>query len=306
MVVNNITLNNGVLMPEVGLGTWKGNEEGELTKAIKTAVDVGYRHIDCAKFYGNQPEIGKALSELTIPRKEMFIVSKFWQTKHRPELVAGALDEILDELQLEYLDLLLMHFPFAVVPESKSTMFPPPEDLDNVPIMDTWRAMEALLDTGKVRAIGVSNFNKSILAKMIPQCRVIPAVNQIEIQPYYQSPDLVDFCQQNGIAVTGFAPLGGNGINVMDNEFIKRIADTHICTPAQVILSWVRSRGIAVIPKSTNEIRMKQNLESITLTKDEKLAFKRLDKNEPVYDPFKFVKELEWVLHDDRAKCPLI
>ncbi|KAJ2827405.1 hypothetical protein IWW50_001899, partial [Coemansia erecta] len=259
MLAKTIKLNNGIAMPEIGLGTWRADEAGVLAKTVKTAVDLGYRHIDCAKIYNNQREIGKALKEVNVPRKELFIVSKIYQNKHRSELVPGAVDEILEELGLEYLDLLLMHWPYALKPEQGSTDFTA-DDLENVPIMDTWKAMEALVDQGKVRSIGVSNFNKSVLEKMVPQCRIKPVTNQVEVHPYNQQHELVKYCQQQEIVVTGYCPLGGNKISVMDDSFIKRIADAHSCTPAQVALSWLLARGIVVIPKSTNEVRLKQNL----------------------------------------------
>ncbi|KAJ2330981.1 hypothetical protein GGH92_009368, partial [Coemansia sp. RSA 2673] len=242
MATTDLKLSNGVLMPAIGLGTWRADESGVLAQTIKTAVALGYRHIDCAKIYGNQREIGQALKGAGVPRSELFIVSKIYQNKHRPELVAGALDEILDELQLEYLDLLLMHWP-------------------------------------------------AILDKMIPQCSIVPAVNQVEIHPYNQQTGLVKFCRQHGIAVTGYCPLGGTKISVMEDKFIQRVAEAHLCTPAQVALSWALARGIA-------------NLHQITLTSDEMRMFAKLDKNERKVDPGRSFKELEWVFHEDVADCP--
>ncbi|KAJ2454920.1 hypothetical protein EV183_001181 [Coemansia sp. RSA 2336] len=305
MTVKSIKLNNGMSMPEIGLGTWKANETGVLAETVKKAVGLGYRHIDCAKIYNNQGEIGKALKEVDVPRSELFIVSKIFQNKHRPELVPGAVDEILAELGIEYLDLLLMHWPFALVPEQDTADYTA-KDLENVPIMDTWKAMEAMVDQGKVRSIGVSNFNKTILEKMLPQCRIKPVTNQVEVHPYNPEQELVKYCQQQDIVVTAYCPLGGGSINVMHDDFIKRVADAHSCTPAQVSLSWLLARGLVVIPKSNNEVRLKQNLHTVTLTSDEIRMIGQIKARERKVDPSRDVKELKWIFHEDEAECPLI
>ncbi|KAJ2664350.1 hypothetical protein IWW48_000868 [Coemansia sp. RSA 1200] len=308
MAVKRFKLNNGTYMPEIGLGTWREEENDDpLMQTIKTAVEMGYRHIDCAPIYANQRAIGKALKEVQVPREKLFIVSKIYEHNHRPELVEGALDHILDELQLDYLDVLLMHWPFAVKPEIGFNIGYGVEDVENVPIMDTWRAMEALVDKGKVRTIGVSNFNKIILEKMLPQCRILPATNQIEVHPYCQEQELVEFCKKNDIVVTAYCPLGGYVVNVMDDELLKRIADAHACTPAQVALSWERARGIVVIPKSSNPIRLKQNLEELVVLTPEEMrmidSIQRLERN---CDPGRDFKELKWIFYPEEVECPVI
>ncbi|KAJ2549135.1 hypothetical protein IWW35_003886 [Coemansia sp. RSA 1878] len=305
MPVKSIKLNNGVLMPEIGLGTWRADETGVLAETVKKAIAMGYRHIDCAKIYNNQREIGKALRQVDVPRNELFIVSKIFQNKHRPELVPGAVDEILEELELEQLDLLLMHWPYAIKPEQESADFTA-DELEDVPIMDTWHAMEKLVDQGKVRSIGVSNFNQQVLEKMVPQCRILPAMNQIEVHPYNPEHELVKYCQSQNIAVTAFCPLGGGKISVMNDNLIKRIADAHSCTPAQVALSWLLARGIIVIPKSNNEVRLKQNLRTAALTFDEIRMISAIKSRERKVDPSRDIEELTWVFHPDKAQCPLI
>ncbi|KAJ2665117.1 hypothetical protein IWW48_000384 [Coemansia sp. RSA 1200] len=306
MTVKSFKLNNGTFMPEIGLGTWKGNDNGTLVQTIKTAVELGYRHIDCAPYYANQRDIGNALKEIQVPREELFIVSKIFENSHRPELVESALGTILEEMQLDYLDMLLMHWPFALDPKVGIAEDFEDKDIENVPIMDTWKAMEALVDKGKVRTIGVSNFNKTILEKMLPQCRILPATNQMEIHPYCQGQELVDFCKKNNLVVTAYCPLGGEEIHVMDDELIKRIADAHVCTPAQIALSWALARGIAVIPKSNNPIRLKQNLKTATLTSDEMRMIGNIKRHERKCDPGRDSQQLRWIFHLDEAECPVI
>ncbi|KAJ2785978.1 hypothetical protein H4R18_000193 [Coemansia javaensis] len=300
-----IKLNNDVRMPAIGLGTWRANETGVLAETVKTAIGLGYRHIDCATIYKNQREIGKALKEATVPRSELFIVSKIFQNNHLPERVGPALDEILDELQLDYLDLLLMHWPYALSPDMGHMGFST-SDLDPVPIMDTWRAMEILVESGKVRAIGVSNFNKSILQKMLPQCLIAPAVNQVEVHPYNPEHELVAFCQENNVAVTGYCPLGGGRVSVLRDATVEAIAGAHGCTPAQVLISWQVARGLAVIPKSTSPARLEQNLRTVALSPDDMRAIGQIPTRERKVDPYPEYPALKWVFHESEAECPVI
>lgn len=305
MGIEQIKLNNGVLMPSIGLGTAKWKATDDITEVIKNAIDLGYRHFDSATLYGNQKELGEALKQIDVPRKDLFIVSKVFQNNHRPERMPGALEEILKQFQMDYIDLLLLHWPYAVKPEQLDEHYSE-NALEDVPIMDTWRAMEALVGTGKVRAIGVSNFNQDLLDKMVPQCRIVPAVNQVEIHPYLQSKELVRFCKDKGIHVTAYRPFGGKKAAVLEDGCIQKVAKAHSCSPSQVALSWALSCGVSVIPKSTNRDRMELNLKAVALTSDEKQVLDRLDKNMRDVDPYPRIPCLEWVFHEDRAKCPLI
>ncbi|KAJ2807601.1 hypothetical protein H4R20_001230 [Coemansia guatemalensis] len=298
MTIKTIRLNNGVLMPDVGLGTYALEVGGNVDELIHSAIDMGYRHFDCATCYDSQPQVGSALKSAKVPRKELFIVSKIFHDKHRPELVPGALDEILEQLQVDCVDLLLMHGPHSYKPGTY-------DEIDNVPIMDTWRAMEALLETGKVRAIGVSQFTLSVMKKMVPQCRIIPAVNQIEIHPYLQRHELERFCRQHNIALTAFSPLGGSLVNVMGDDIIKGIAKAHNCTPAQVCLSWMLARDIMVIPRTTNKQRLAENLHRVELSEDEMRLIATIKKEVFTFDPMELPKELRW-LHLEGEECPVI
>ncbi|KAJ2163143.1 hypothetical protein GGF46_000072 [Coemansia sp. RSA 552] len=306
MSVQTIKLNNGVRIPEIGLGTWKAHETGVLYETVRDAIALGYRHIDCAKVYGNQREVGRALRDANVPRKDLFVTSKIFQNKHRPELVPGALDEILEELGLEYLDLLLMHWPFAVRPEQDTVAYTAAE-LENVPIMDTWKAMEALVDSGKVRAIGVSNFNMAILKKMLPQCRITPAINQIEVHPYNQEHDLIAFCHLKEIIVTAYSPLGGDGeTNVVNDPVIQEIAKANNCSPAQVTISWLLARGVTAIPKTTNRDRLKQNLTQVVMSLDEQQRIGQITKTARNVNPGNRIEQLQWLFGGDQFECPLI
>ncbi|RKP12152.1 aldo-keto reductase family 1, member A4, partial [Piptocephalis cylindrospora] len=183
------TLNTGAQIPSVGLGTHKSKGLEETKTAVHTAFDAGYRHVDCAATYGNEKELGQAFSSYSpaIPREELFITSKLWNDKHRPADVLPALEQTLKDLQLEYLDLYLMHWPVAVSKDHPGQKDKQGQCLrePNVSFVDTWRAMEALLDTGKVKAIGVSNFTIPHLQKLLAQCNVRPAVNQVELHPLF-------------------------------------------------------------------------------------------------------------------------
>ncbi|MDY6812810.1 MAG: aldo/keto reductase [Pseudomonadota bacterium] len=289
-----LRLADDAAMPALGLGTWK-SAPGEVGAAVRHAVEVGYRHIDCAAIYGNEREIGQAIADClragTVAREQLWITSKLWNDAHAPEHVRPALERTLADLQLERLDLYLMHWPVALAPGVG--MPRRPEDIlppETMPLERTWEAMAKLVDAGLTRHIGVSNFSRQKLARLqagLPQ----PAMNQIELHPYLQQRQLVTQCQAQGIQVTAYSPLGSAdrpaGMKGQDEPIlladptIGEIARQHEASPAQVLIAWALARGTAVIPKSTNPQRIEQNLAAagLALTPEDLQRIESLDRH---------------------------
>jgi alcohol dehydrogenase (NADP+) len=263
-------------MPILGLGTWQ-SEKGEVYQAIRTAINIGYRHFDCAAVYGNEKEIGQALKDAfdagDVQRSDLWITSKLWNTAHKKGQVKPALEKSLSKLQLDYLDLYLMHWPIAI---KEDAPFPFPADgfytLEEIPLEETWDAMHDCHKAGLIKNIGVANFSVKKIKKLIAATGIKPSANQVEMHPFLPQKDLVDFAQKENIYLTAYSPLGSGGRpgapDLFSNEILTTVAKKHNCTVAQTLIAWSIKRGISVIPKSVNPKRLEENFNSININLD--------------------------------------
>ncbi|CAB4268807.1 unnamed protein product [Prunus armeniaca] len=300
-----ITLNNGFKMPAVGLGVWR-MEGKEIRDLIINAINIGYRHFDCAADYKNEAEVGEALagafSTGLVKREDLFITTKLWNSDHGN--VVEACKDSLKKLRLDYLDLYLVHFPVATkhtgVGATASAL-----DEDGVLEIDTtislettWHAMEELVSMGLVRSIGISNYDIFLTRDCLAYSKVKPAVNQIETHPYFQRDSLVKFCQKHGICVTAHTPLGGaaanselfGSVSCLDDPVLKNLAEKYKKTVAQVVLRWGIQRNTVVIPKTSKLERLNENFQvfDFELTKEEMDLIKKVDRKHRTNQPAKF------------------
>ncbi|KAN0055892.1 hypothetical protein ACTA71_011779 [Dictyostelium dimigraforme] len=264
-------LNDGIgHIPIMGLGTYYGEELGEVGNAVKIALKNGYRHIDGAAYYGNEKEIGNSLKEVfnegEIKREDIFYVSKLWNTCHNASLVRKHCEKTIEDLGIDYLDLYLIHWPIAfenVDPFGITTEAKKDENgypiIAPVSIRETWQEMEKLVEYGLVKSIGVSNFNVQNLIDLLTYAKIKPAVNQVEVHPYLTQLKLQEFCKRHDILLTAYSPLGGGKCDFLNNAILNSIASKHNKPIANVIFKWLNQRGIVTIPKSGNPSRIIEN-----------------------------------------------
>ncbi len=257
-----VTLNNGVSMPQLGLGVWQTKDGPEVESAVLAAIDAGYRLIDTAAVYGNETGVGNAIRASHVPRQELFITTKLWNADQGYENTLAAFDASLKKLQLDYIDLYLIHWP---VPARGQ-------------FTQTWKAFEELYAQGRVKAIGVSNFKPHHLDELLAMATVKPAVNQVELHPYFPQIELRDYCKLHDIAIESWSPIGGGRNSLLKEPILSDIGHTYEKSPAQVVIKWHLQNGLIVIPKSTHQDRIEENSQvfDFELTQDDMAAIDSL------------------------------
>lgn len=308
------TTSDGGLFPSVGLGTWK-IPDAVLPDLIPAAVDLGYRHFDCACDYGNEKAVGeglkRSLSAGACTRDDLWITSKLWNTYHHPDYVRAACEQNLADLGLDELDLYLIHFPVTLAYVPFEERYPPGWFFDpeaespamkpvRVPLADTWGAMEGLVEVGLVKRIGVCNFGTALIRDLQSYARIQPSVLQVEMHPYLTQRKLLRFCQEENITVTAFSPFGassyvplnmaGANESVLDDPEVIAIAGDLGKTPGQVVLRWAIQRGTVTIPKTQTVAHLRDNIElfDFELGNGEMTRLDRLDRNRRFNDPAEF------------------
>ncbi|CAL9361385.1 putative oxidoreductase_MSMEI_2347 [Streptomyces sp. enrichment culture] len=261
--VPHVTLNNGEEIPQLGFGVWQVPDD-QATDAVSSALEAGYRHIDTAAIYRNEVGTGKALAASGLPREELFVTTKLWNSDHGYDDALRAIDVSLEKLGLEYVDLYLIHWPTPMYDQ----------------YVEAWKAMEQIYADGKAKAIGVSNFRPAHLRRVIDEGTIVPAINQIELHPNFSQAESRGVHAELGIATEAYSPLG-SGKGLLDDPKLAEIGAKHGRTPAQVVLRWHLQLGNVVIPKSVTPARIKENIDvfGFELDADDIAAIAALDTN---------------------------
>ncbi len=259
MVVPSIELNNSIMIPQLGFGTWMIKDEQECIDSVKSALEAGYRHFDTAQIYGNESFVGEALKSSHIERSELFITTKIWNENQFWDDLIPSLEDSLKNLQTEYVDLLLLHFPVTELRRP------------------AWRRMEDLYRQGKAKSIGVSNYTVKHLEELLSECKVKPVVNQVELHVFLQQPELVEFCNKNQIILEAYSPLA-HGYKMSDTV-IDKIAQKYGKSYTQIMIRWCLEQGFVVLPKSVHANRIKENIAvfDFELDEDDKNNLKNLN-----------------------------
>ncbi len=256
-----IKLSNNTTIPQIGFGLWRNRDRQECLDSVKTALEIGYRHFDTAQIYGNEAFLGEALQIAAGARSELFLTTKIWNDNQWWDDLIPSFDQSLQNLRTDYVDLLLLHFP---VTETRRP---------------AWRQMETIYESGRAKAIGVSNYTIRHLQELLAECTIPPAVNQVELHVFLQQPELVKFCHDHHIVVEAYSPLAhGEGL---DNPVLTKIAAKHGKTPAQIMIRWCLEIGTIPLPKSTHPDRIKSNFEvsNFKLDTSDHAALKTLEQN---------------------------
>ena len=309
-----IKLNNGIEIPQIGFGCWKVNRD-TCAQQIYDAIECGYRLFDGAMDYGNEKEVGdgidKAIADGLVKREELTVVSKLWNTYHHPDNVPKALNKVLSDLGLDYIDIFYIHFPiaqkFVPIEEKYPTGFycgPSGWEFEDVPLASTWAAMEKLVESGLVKSIGISNFTGALIEDLLRGCKIVPQLLQIEHHPYLVQPRLIEWVQSKGIQITGYSTFGPQSfieldhpavskcVPLFENPVIVEIAKAHNVHPSKILLRWATQRNILVIPKSNKKERLLDNLtiNEIELTAEEIQKISDLDINLRFNNPWDWCK----------------
>lgn len=276
--MKNVTLNNGVDMPILGFGVYQVPDLAECERSVLDAIAVGYRLIDTAAAYSNEEAVGQAIKKSAVPREELFITTKLWIQSDGYEGTKKSFDASMKKLDLDYLDLYLIHQPFGDV-------------------YGEWRAMEELYKEGRIRAIGVSNFQPDRLIDLIIHNEIVPAVNQIETHPFHQQIDAHQFLRDNKVQIESWGPFAEGRNDLFQNDLLRSIGETYSKTVAQVVLRWLTQRGIVAIPKSVRRERMEENFNSLdfTLSADDMETIKTLDTNASLFFDHRDPAMVKWL-----------
>ncbi|HEY4324928.1 MAG TPA: aldo/keto reductase [Mucilaginibacter sp.] len=273
-----VKLNNGVEMPILGFGVFQVTDLAECERSVVDAIETGYRLIDTAQSYMNEEAVGRAIKRSGVPREELFITTKLWINSNGYEGAKKTFENSLRKLQLDYLDLYLIHQPYGDV-------------------YGEWRAMEELYKEGKIRAIGVSNFHPDRLMDLITHNEIVPAVNQVETHPFHQQTEAQQFMIENNVQIESWGPFAEGKNDIFNNQLLKSIGAKYNKSIAQVILRWLTQRGVVAIPKSVRKERMAENLNSLDfqLTAEEMEKIKTLDTNASLFFDHRDPKMVKWL-----------